>query len=72
MEATSGSGDAEPVVEVKTVDFSAGYSADWRWELLSWSSALAAAGIVLLVVPLLRRGGRRDGRQAAGRDATAA
>lgn len=50
--ARAGSGEAESPVAVKTAQFVTSYSFDWRIELLSGSTALAAVGIVLLLIPL--------------------
>jgi hypothetical protein len=50
------SGEAAFTGEVKTVKFSSGFSSSWRVEFLSWSAAVAAVGIVLVVVSFLARG----------------
>jgi hypothetical protein len=50
--------DTKSPVELKTVKFSARLSVEWRFEILSWSTAIAAAGIILLVVSSLGRGRR--------------
>jgi hypothetical protein len=50
--------DRKSPVELKIVKFSTGFSTEWRFEILSWSTAVAAAGIILLLVSFLGRGRR--------------